>query len=228
MRLESEGLGQATLIRAGDVTIRPARPLKRAGRTGARIFAERGSVLAHPDAIGWDTSWRHVSNTSTSTVAEWERRLHRNVREGWLATGTLIVFAVLIVVMLVSGHGYNVPVYLFGGGSMVATLRAWRRARGSQRALEAARQTVGRPSRAMRMSLKWTAGRGQGPTAVAVLYPPRGTMAPVAEVPLVNVPVGFSPPTHLPVEVRGDPTDAPVIMAGDVELWPAARAELAA
>ncbi len=95
--------------------------------------------------------------------------------------------------------------YIGGGGSVVATLRAWRRARVSQGALKTAREAVARPPQPMRMSLKWSAGRGPGPRAVATLYPALGSLVPVADVRVMNVPVGFSPPGEIPVEVLGDP-----------------------
>jgi len=221
--------GSTATVHAGNVVIRLAKPLKRrAGGSRGRIFAERGTVLAHPAAIGWDTSWRHVASASTSTVAEWERKLRRDVRAGWLTTTMLVAFVALIVVPVVLGGDAAVFPFFYvgGGGSVVATLRAWRRARVSQRALEAAREAVSRPSEPMRMTLKWTAGRGPGPSAVATLYPPTGNLVPVGEVRVMNVPAGFSPAGEVPVQVLGDPADAPVIRTGDVELWPAARSEL--
>jgi len=223
--------GSETIIRAGDVVIHLTKPRqRRSGMGGGRIFAERGSVLAHPVAIGWDTSWRHAVSTSTSSVVEWELRLRRDVRSGWRATAVLVAFVALILLPLALGDGVAVFPFFYvgGGGSMVATLRAWRRARVSQRALEAAREAVARPSRPMRMSLTWTVGPGPGPRAVATLYPRRGSLVPVAEVAVMNVPVGFSPRGEVDVEVLGDPTDAPVIRAGEVELWPASRSQLLA
>ncbi len=61
VRLDRNRSDGSATVHAGNVEIPIAKPLKQgAGRGRGRIFAERGSVLAHPAAIGWDTSWRHV------------------------------------------------------------------------------------------------------------------------------------------------------------------------
>jgi hypothetical protein len=80
----------------------------------------------------------------------------------------------------------------------------------------------------MRMRLWWSVGSGSGPVAVASLAP-LAAIRPEAEavhVEVFNVPVGFDPPAWVEVDVHGDIAegDAPLIRAGEVELWPGTAA----
>lgn len=75
----------------------------------------------------------------------------------------------------------------------------------------------------MTMRIWWAAGGPEGPMAMAALFPidADGATPAVSHVPLVNVPAGLATAGRVAVEVRGDPREAPVILYGDDELWPA-------
>jgi hypothetical protein len=219
--------GAMPVIHAGQIDILPAKGL-RAGGAG-RIFAERGAVIAHPSVIGWQPTWRYVTPSSLDPVAGWEHRLRRQIRTGTTMAIIFVVYLGVVAGSLTTGHVPNVgPIVSFGGCSGAGVIVSWWLALRSRRALKAARLCANQPAQPMTMTLAWTAGYGQGPMAIASLYPPNQPGgAPVAQLGVVNVPAGFAPDGPVNVEVHGDPTAAPVIDCGDVQLWPAEHAHLA-
>ena len=214
--------GAVPTIHAGDVEIVPARGLSRYAMHGDRIFAEKGDVIAHPHAIGWETSWRHVASPSTSPLQQWESRMRTMFWAAVLSLALLVGWIGFAVWRAINGDSVRGPgIYtsLTFGGVIASGVYAYR----ARRAIRRARRLVDRQPHPMTMQIWWAAGGPGGPMAMAALFPPDAdaTTPPVSHVPVVNVPVGLRTSEPVAVEVRGDPDDAPVIVYGDEELWPA-------
>lgn len=214
--------GAQPRVRAADTEITVAGGLRRHAFHGDRIFAERGDVVAHPQAIGWDTSWRHVVSPSRSSLSEWQHKVRKALAGAALTW--LLLFAYLAFAAWRLSNGDRVrplgPAGVFGAGVAIASGAYALRAR---RALRGARRLLHRGSRPMKMRLWWAAGGAEGPMAMAALFPPdahQDTSA-VAHVPVVNVPPRLVTEHLVDVAVFGDPDDTPVIQLGETYLWPA-------
>ena len=214
--------GARPAIVAGDTEIVPARGLQANALQGARIFAERGDVIAHPHAIDWDASWRHVASPSTSPLQQWESRMRKALWTAVLVWTVLVCWVAFAVWQAVNGEHVRGP-GLVTGVSLAAATASGTYAYRARRALRRARRAADGPARRMSMRVWWAAGGPEGPMAMAALFPPDAdaTTPAVSDVPLVNVPPRLQTAGLVDVEVRGDPHGAPVIVHGDDELWPA-------
>lgn len=214
--------GALPTILAGDVEIVPARGLSRHALDGDRIFAERGEVIAHPHAVGWKPSWRHVQSPSTTGLQQWESRMRTAFWGAAIAGAMVLGWLPFAVWRAFNGDAVRGPgiVTALSLGAVVASGTYAYRAR---RAMRRARSLADRPSHPMRMRIWWAAGGPEGPMAMAALFAPDAdeTAPAVSHVPLVNVPTGLTTADLVDVEVRGDPAEAPVILHGKEELWPA-------
>jgi hypothetical protein len=214
--------GSCPIVVAAGVEIVPAHGLVRgAGVQGSRLFAERGDVLAHPEVVGWQPGWRYVRSVSLESVEQWERLVRRDLCGGRVA----LVFAIAAFAGSVAGAYTAGPLCLAG---LAPTLALYRLARRSHRALNEARDAIGREPAPMRMRLVWTVGHGQGPMANVILYAAEDLDGrdPVAYVAVVNVPTVIHSDSIQPCNVLGDPHRAPVIKVGDATLWPVELAHL--
>jgi hypothetical protein len=166
-----------------------------------------------------------------ATVAEWDRRLAKEERKHGLEIVTLgaIVLGLSCYVAwaLITGHATpGFRVYWYGGPGTVGAWASYRRARRSRRALDAAARARAAEPAPMTMRLWWSVGDGWGPVPVASLRP-SGQQEEIVNVPIGNVPATYEPEPWRPVTVYGCRGDGstPVIVDGDVELWPAELAE---
>lgn len=214
--------GAVPTVMAGDIEIVPARGLQNSSLNGDRIFAERGEVIAHPQAIGWDTSWRHVASPSSSSLRQWESRMRKafwGAVFAWALVLCWVAFAAWRAVNGESTRGPGIVTALSVSAATVSGVYAVR----ARRTVRRARRLADAPTQPMTMRVWWAAGGPEGPMAMAALFPPDADdSAPaVSHVPLVDAPPRLVTPDRVPVDVRGDPTDAPVIVHDGDELWPA-------
>lgn len=187
------------------------------------IFAERGGVITHPDISGHAPSWRHVHSASHGDLPTWQRRIRAKLRAAAVVLALVVLTVGWIVFSLLTGRdlprfrGYHTAL---AAGAVIA---AGRLALQSLRALREAQdvQGAGRP---MLMELWWSVGYGQGPVAMATLFECDRDSGPIAHVPVIGVPPGFTTAERVPVDVRGDPAGAPTIDVAGRILWPAHHA----
>ena len=217
--------GSHPLIDAAGTAIRAASGLvPGAGQVGSRLFAERGNVLGHPAVVGWRRDWRYTRSGSLDPVSAWQRRLRTAIWSGWLSIVWVVVMIGLLVFVGLRGRAFA-PVG-GGGAGLVSSLASFQLARRSRRALEGAERSLTRPSEPMLMRLRWTAGHGQGPMAVATLFASEDANGerPISHVSVINVPSSYAPEGIVRCEVVGDPDHAPIIRVPEGDLWPVEEA----